>query len=68
MSTSAITQDCSVRIARRPAIDVLVEKLARRLLRWSDARAAKLHPSAERLALIRENERVRFVGGSSLGR
>jgi hypothetical protein len=68
MSTSAISQDCSTGFTRRPVVDVMVEKLARRLLRWSDARAAKLVPSRERLALIRENEHVRFAGGSSLGR
>jgi hypothetical protein len=68
VTTSAISQDCSIAIARRPVVDVMVEKLARRLLRWSDARVAQQVPSRERLALIRENERVRFVGGSSLGR
>lgn len=68
MSTSAISADCQVANVRRPALDVMIEKLGRHLLRWSDARAAKLVPSRERLALIRENERARFVGGSQLGR
>jgi hypothetical protein len=68
MSTSAISQDCTVAIDRRPAVDVAIEKLARHLLRWSDARAVKQHPSRERRELIRENERVRFAGGSPIGR
>jgi hypothetical protein len=68
MSTSAISSDRSITIARRPRVDVMVERLARRLLRWSEARSDKLQLSHARVALLRENERTRFVGGSSLGR
>ncbi len=55
-------------IARRPAIDVAVERLAKSLLAWSDRRAQKNQVSHERMALILENQRSAGHGGSPLGR
>jgi hypothetical protein len=55
-------------IARRPAVDVAVERIARSLLAWSDRRAKKHQLSHERMALMLENQRSAHRGGSSLGR
>ena len=69
MSTTTISQHSCTTVTRRPAVDVLAEKLARRLLAWSDRRqemrreevrgTQSSQPSHERMALIRENERLR---------
>jgi hypothetical protein len=73
MSTTTISQQSCTTVTRRPAVDVLAEKLARRLLAWSDRRQEmrsqedrgkrsarqSVQPSHERMALIRENERLR---------
>jgi hypothetical protein len=69
MSTTTISQHSCTTVARRPAVDVLAQKLARRLLAWSDRRQEmrseevrgqqSAQPSHERMALIRENERLR---------
>jgi hypothetical protein len=55
-------------VARRPAVDVAVERLAKSLLAWSDRRAKKNQLSHERMALILENQRSAHHGGSPLGR
>jgi hypothetical protein len=64
MSTTTISQHSCTTVTRRPAVDVLAEKLARRLLAWSDHRQqvrsqSGAQPSHERMVLIRENERLR---------
>jgi hypothetical protein len=55
-------------IARRPTFDLLVERLAKNLLAWSDRRAKKNQLTHERMALILENQRGAHRGGSGLGR
>jgi hypothetical protein len=55
-------------VARRPAIDVAVERLARSLLAWSARRAKKNELTGERMALIIANERSAPHGGSQIGR
>lgn len=72
MSTTTISQHSCPPASRRPALDVLVEKLARRALAWSARREAErlprnLQPTHERMALIRENERQRLWAGSPYG-
>jgi hypothetical protein len=71
MSSTSISQDSCTTATRRPVVDVLAEKLARRLLAWSaqrqEARSQRVrgprvrgwesgYPSHDRMALIRENE------------
>jgi hypothetical protein len=55
-------------IAHRPAADILIEKVALRLLAWSESRAKKNQLTHERMALMLENQRAANRGGSSLGR
>jgi hypothetical protein len=55
-------------IAHRPAVDAAVERIARSLLAWSDRRAQKNQLTNERMALILENQRSAYRGGSSLNR
>jgi hypothetical protein len=68
MTAGAFSHQSNTTIARRPASDVLVEKVALRLLAWSDRRAVKNQLSHERMALLIENQRSSSRGGSSLGR
>ncbi|MCW2749942.1 MAG: hypothetical protein JWR83_1052 [Aeromicrobium sp.] len=68
MTAGAFSHQSNTTIARRPASDVLVEKVALRLLAWSDRRAVKNQLSHERMALILENQRSSSRGGSPLGR
>ncbi|MEJ1230129.1 MAG: hypothetical protein WDM88_05120 [Galbitalea sp.] len=68
MSISSISSRSRVTPVRRPMIDVAVERLARRLLRWSERRAALTQPPHERMTLIVHNERTRPAGGSTVGR
>ena len=62
---SAVTHRTS---ARRPAVDILVERAARRMLAWSDRRASKNQLSHERMDLMRANECLAAQGGSSVAR
>jgi hypothetical protein len=55
-------------IARRPIVDVTVERIARGLLAWSDRRAQNNRILHERMALLLENQRSTERGGSQLGR
>jgi len=55
-------------MARRPASDLLVEKVALGLLAWSDRRLQKNRITHERMALLLENERAASRSGSPLGR
>jgi hypothetical protein len=73
MSTTTISQHSCTAVTRRPAVDILVERLARRLLAWTTRRQQIAQPSHERMALIRGNERLRgralgTGAGSPLGR
>ena len=52
----------------RPAVDIVAEKLARRLLAWTTRRQQSSRLTHERMALIRENERMQLTAGSSFGR
>jgi hypothetical protein len=54
-------------LAHRPLLDVLVERLARRLLAWSDRRVVKHQLTHERVALLIALERGAHRGGSSIG-
>jgi hypothetical protein len=54
--------------ARRPAVDVAVERLAKSLLAWSARRAKKNELTHERMMLIIANERTAPHGGSQIGR
>ena len=65
-------------LTRRPAIDLMVEKLAQTLLAWTARRQSNrrsiaagskaAQPTHERMALIRENEQLRAWAGSPFGR
>jgi hypothetical protein len=59
-------------ITHRPALDTLVEGVAKGLLAWSDRRANERARTTalthERMALILENRRRAPRGGSSLDR
>ncbi len=68
MNTSALTKSGTTSTAHRPAADALVEKVALRLLAWSERRATKNQLMHERMALLLENQRNSTRGGSSLGR
>jgi hypothetical protein len=73
MSTTTISQQSCHAVARRPAVDIVAEKLARRLLAWTTRRQQNAQPTHERMALIRENERLRngalaTSAGSPVGR
>jgi hypothetical protein len=68
MTASAFSHQSNTTTAHRPVSDVLVEKVALRLLAWSDRRAAKNQLTHERMALILDNQRNATRGGSSLGR
>ena len=66
MSTTTISQvNCPTAI-RRPAVDVLAEKVARSLLAWTTRRQQIARPSHDRVALIRANEQFRntALGGA----
>jgi hypothetical protein len=64
-STSALARSASI---RRPALDLMVERVARGLLAWSDRRVARLQVSHERMQLLRANERTAARGGSTFVR
>jgi hypothetical protein len=72
MTAQAFSHHSSNTIAHRPTSDVLVEKVALRLLAWSDRRAVKRTAknvlTHERMALLLESQRSASRGGSSLGR
>jgi hypothetical protein len=72
MTAGAFSHQSITTIVHRPTSDVLVEKLALRLLAWSDRRAVKRAArnvlTHERMALLLENQRSAHLGGSSLGR
>jgi hypothetical protein len=53
---------------RRPAFDVLVERVARSLLAWSTRRSANRMLSHERMALLLSNDRTAPRGGSTFAR
>lgn len=55
-------------IAHRPAVDILVERAARRMLAWSDRRADKHQVSHERMDLLRANQCAAAHGGSDVAR
>ena len=67
LSTTTISQQSCPTAMHRPAVDVVAEKLARRLLAWTTRRQQSLRLTHERMALIRENERMQLPAGSSLG-
>jgi hypothetical protein len=64
-STGALVGTTNV---RRPALDMMVERVARGLLAWSERRVARLQISHERMALLRANERTASSGGSTFVR
>ena len=64
MSTTTIHHRSRVTVTRRPAVDVMAEKLARHLLAWTTRRQTHSQPNHERMALIRENEQFRVWAGS----
>ena len=68
MTAQAFSHQSSSTIAHRPTSDVLVEKVALRLLAWSERRATKNQLTHERMARLIEIERSAHLGGSSLGR
>ena len=45
--------------AARPVVDVLIEKLALRLLAWSDARAARVLPTPKQVARMAADTHAR---------
>ena len=55
-------------IARRPVVDAAALRIAGGLLAWSDRRAQKNQLSHERVALMLENQRSAYHGGSGLCR
>ena len=67
MTVQAFSHQSRTTIAHRPTSDVLVEKIALRMLAWSDRRAAGNQLTHERMALILENEHTTHHHGSSLG-
>ena len=68
MTASALSHQSNTTIAHRPVGDVLVEKIALRLLAWSERRVQKNQLTHERMALILDNQRAAHHGGSSLVR
>jgi hypothetical protein len=48
MSTNVISPASCTQVARRPVVDVMVEKLARRLLKWSERPVRAPRPIDER--------------------
>jgi hypothetical protein len=68
MTAHALSHQSNSTIAHRPAADVLVEKVALRLLAWSERRVQKDQFTHERMALVLENQRSAHRGGSSIGR
>ena len=69
MTASAFaTQSNTTTGARRPAVDVAVQALAKSLLAWSDRRAARNQFTTDRMALVLKNQRTANRGGSPLGR
>jgi hypothetical protein len=68
LSNSSGTTGSGNFTAARPAVDILIEKLALSLLAWSERRAKKNQLTHERIALILENQRNASRGGSPLGR
>ena len=55
-------------VAARPAADILIEKVALKLLAWSESRVKKNQLTHERMSLMLENQRAANRGGSPLGR
>ena len=65
---SSLARHSGTTVAARPAADILIEKIALKLLAWSESRAKKNQLTHERMALMLENQRAANRGGSSLGR
>jgi hypothetical protein len=68
ISSQTLARHSGTTVAARPAADILIEKVALRLLAWSEGRAKKNQLTHERMALMLENQRAANRGGSSLGR
>jgi hypothetical protein len=58
MTITAISSSTCTAREPRPALDLLVEKLARRLLRWSERPRTQRHPADERLVARLADERA----------
>ncbi|HEX4442362.1 MAG TPA: hypothetical protein VHZ81_02210 [Galbitalea sp.] len=67
MSATTVFQRSCTTTIHRPTVDVVAEKLARRLLAWTTRRQQSARITHERMALIRDNERVKLWAGSALG-
>ncbi len=59
VTTVTISRTPARAAAARPLIDVLIEKLALRLLAWADARAERPIPAPEQLARVAADEHAR---------
>ena len=69
MTASAFaTSSHTTTSAHRPGFDLLVERVAKSLLAWSDRRATRHELTHERMALILENQRATNRERSSLRR
>ena len=68
MSTTAISNGQCVGVIRRPAVDVLAEKVARSLLAWTNRRQLVALPTHDRVALLRANEELRLRSLAAAGR
>ncbi|HEX3680263.1 MAG TPA: hypothetical protein VHU90_11120 [Galbitalea sp.] len=68
LSSRAQARHSGTTVAARPAADILIEKVALKLLAWSESRAKRNQLTHERMALVLENQRTANRGGSSLGR
>lgn len=58
----------AITIAHRPVIDILIERLTKKLIAWSERRAKKNQLTHHRMALIHENEPNATRGGSPIAR
>jgi hypothetical protein len=67
LSTTTISQQSCTTAMHRPTVDLVAEKLARRLLAWTTRRQQSSRLTHERMALIRDNERAKQLAGSTLG-
>jgi hypothetical protein len=65
---AALSRHAHSGAAHRPTFDILVERVARSMLAWSNRRATQNQVGADRVALLLENQRESTRGGSSLGR
>lgn len=67
MSTTTISHSDCAGMVRRPAVDVLAEKVARSLLAWTNRRQQVARPSHDRVALLRANEQLRLKALAASG-